>query len=124
MRPTRSDRYGNLPTVLIWERSYRRTDQLFRLYSKCARHLEYQAKRWHVLTALDLSHVRALDASFVSQLFLSYSRIQTRGPNGRTKRLRNNWVACGHALGSPTLHGPFVHRAERVVASLAKPRYV
>jgi hypothetical protein len=75
-----------------------------------------------VLAALDLAHMRALDARLVRQFFLRDTHLEPGLTNRCSKSLRHHRVTGGHALGPSGLHGPLVHQNEGVVASLRKPR--
>ncbi|KAG1436146.1 hypothetical protein G6F57_020794 [Rhizopus arrhizus] len=86
--------------------------------------LEDDRQRGHVLAALALAHVRALDASQVRQRFLRNAALRPQRAHRRAEGLRQLGIVGGGAGRSAALNGSLLHRQKRQVAAQLKPRYL
>jgi len=75
-----------------------------------------------MLAALDLAHVRSLDAGYVSQVFLSDPILRSGGDNCRTEGLCRRRVESSRARGSTSLNCTLLHKQKRQICKCRKPR--
>lgn len=92
--------------------------------SKGAGQLEGEGKSRNVLTALDLSHVRPLNACKMSKFFLRQPGTHPTFTHGGPKCLRKKRICCCGPPGSPWPPRMLIHEAEDRLAGRRKPRYL
>lgn len=86
--------------------------------------LEDDRQRGHVLAALDLAHVGALDAGLVRQRFLRDAALDPQRTHRRAEGVSQLGVVGGGAGRSAALDGSLLHRQKRQFAAQLKPRYL
>lgn len=75
-----------------------------------------------MLSALDLSHVRSLDARPMSKLLLGNVVLKPRSLYGGTERFRR-YLVVGLGAGWPTpLYSALLHGQKREICLKSKPR--
>lgn len=77
-----------------------------------------------MLATLDLAHVRALNASQISQRFLCDATLRSQRTHRRAEGLGQLGVEGGGAGRSAALDGSLLHRQKRRFAAQLKPRYI
>ncbi|MNG03220.1 hypothetical protein D3C84_862890 [compost metagenome] len=109
---------------LILDSAFRLRHQYRRTAIKRAGNLEDDRQRGHVLTALNLAHVRALNSSEVRQRLLGDAALRTQRAHCRAESLRQLGIEGGRAGWSAGLYGSLLHGQKRLVEGESKPRYI
>lgn len=86
--------------------------------------LEDDRQRGHVLAALDLAHVRALDASQVRQRLLRDAALHSQRTHRCAESFCQLGIEGGGAGRSTGLNGSLLHGQKRPVEGESKPRYL
>ncbi len=97
-------------------------NQFCGIASQAARNLEKDGQGWHVLAALDLAHVRALNAGQVGQCFLGDVLAGSLGTYHGTEGLGQFGIESGSANRSAALDGSLLHAQKRRFTEQLKPR--